>query len=48
MKNSIIKRFAMGFATAFVFSVIFNTQALAQTTPKLTEPEIASVALVAN
>jgi putative membrane protein len=48
MKKLIIKRFAIGFATAFVFAAVFNTTALGQTTPKLTDPEIASVAVVAN
>ena len=48
MKKLIIKRFAIGFATAFVFAAVLNTTALAQTTPKLTDPEIASVAVVAN
>ncbi len=46
MKKTIITRFAT--LAAIVCSSVLYTNASAQNTPKLTDPEIASVAVVAN
>jgi putative membrane protein len=48
MENKIIQHAASWSALAFVFAFIFCNIASGQETPKLTDPEIASVAVVAN
>jgi putative membrane protein len=48
MKKNVITRFAAWTATAVLCSALLSMNASAKGTPKLTDPEIASVAVVAN
>ncbi|HEY4150289.1 MAG TPA: DUF4142 domain-containing protein [Chitinophagaceae bacterium] len=43
-----IKKFAGGASFALILSLLYSTSAFSQGTPKLSDPEIASVAVVAN